>query len=524
MLALPLLAGAFARLFSRITGNSVNRSRVIVAASAGLAFVTLLAAWMWRWSGSSDPSLTAVIAGWSSASFFGTPLAIAAPAAGGAAMIAFAATRTAALTDPAYALSSPAISSGLFALGAGMTFLASTTPTLLIGIGLMDVTSVWIAARRSNGRNAVRAFVPQAIGVILAGLALTLAGAGTNSFFIGEGIVTGSEAGSSLLSTLLNIAACAHANILPFGAANEALTDEQRAASTMGALALLQHTPTLEPWALALVLITTAFWALRSAVNASAGATAVSPHERSLTRARQAAAAFALIGAVSGHAHVAAMAWLLGNALLSGPAIGRLIGAFSLAGLPLLPGFVAYAGAASAMIERGGLGAATVVLLTASHALLVVALLNSAFGMRNVRGIAADVRQSLTERLRLAPAALLAAHALLLGVAPTLAGPRSLLGVAGDMGIAGWLALLLALALGTALWRVSSSGFGAEQLERADRLLSQSGRLGAPVLASLDRIRGGFRFVLAVLESDGALLWAGLSVLIALLIARPGTP
>jgi hypothetical protein len=218
------------------------------------------------------------------------------------------------------------------------------------------------------------------------------------------------------------------------------------------------------------------------------------------------------------------MAWLLGNALLSGPALTRAIGVLSLAGLPLLPGFGAYAGAAATMVERGGLGAATVVLLAASHALLVFALLHGAFGVRNARVIGLEIRQSLTARLQLLPGALLALHALVFGLMPAVTGPRSLLGAAGDMGIAGWLALILALALGLALWRVSSGGFGAEQLERADVLLGQSGRLGAPVLASLERIRGGFRFVLAVLESDGALLWAGLSVLIALLIARPGTP
>ncbi len=509
---LPFVAALLLRL------SRERLSQALPAVGMGAAALGLLGAWLWRTAG-----VDAVVANWSIASFFGTALAIAAPAGGATAVIALAAGQmlaSADADDPAY---TQAFSHALMTAAAALALLASTMPTLLIGIGLLDASAMWMAARRMDSRRAVGAYAPQVFGLLAAMLALSLTAALTHSFMLAG--IAGSS--SALATTVLSVAVCAHAGVLPLSGSNDAPEPEQMMAGVIGAVAIAQNAPTLDTWAVVLLVFATIVWALRAIATRDAQQQTVSIQ---LAAAGLSIAAGVSVGSVQNAAALGGAAWLLGSRLLGAESPLRLFGALSLAGVPPLAGFAAQSGIAAAT-ALSSFSLAIVVLLAFAQALLMFALLSHVLRVRPLFKGGESWSSLLRAPLRHLPALVVVLHLTLLGLAPALSGtqpPFAAMGAWGWASLAVSIALALALARASASARLSGIDTGMDVPQAAAEVLRRiqpaSHAAAGLMLGAIERIRTSFRLVFTMLESDGALLWACLFTLIAVLIGRSGTP
>jgi hypothetical protein len=119
---------------------------------------------------------------------------------------------------------------------------------------------------------------------------------------------------------------------------------------------------------------------------------------------------------------------------------------------------------------------------------------------------------------------LIALLALALGLAPAIAGRPGLIALPAQMGIAGWVHLLLTVPFGLLLWQLASNPAVQDGIERVIGLIEGGQSIGQLGLGAIGRIQSGLRLVFVFLESDGALLWAGMVVLMAILVAGNSTP
>ena len=513
LFVLPFAAALLLRL------SRERMSQALPAVGMGAAALGLLGAWLWRTVG-----VDTVVANWSIASFFGTALAIAAPAGGATAVIALAAGQMLASADADDSAYTQAFSTALMVAAAALALLASTMPTLLVGIGLLDASAMWMAARRMDSRRAVGAYAPQVFGLLAAMLALSLTTALTHSFML-AGIANSS---SALSTTVLSVAVCAHAGVLPFSGSNDAPEPEQALASVIGAVAIAQHAPTLDTWAVVLLVFATIVWALRAIASRNAQQQVVCIQ---LAAAGMAVAASVSFGTVQITAALGGAAWLLGSRLLRSESPLRLFGALSLAGLPPLAGFAAQSGIVAAVTALTSFSIAIVILLVFAQALLMFALFTHLLRIRPLFKSGESWRYLLQAPLRHLPALVAVLHLALLGLAPALSGTQSPFAA---MGLWGWASLAISVALALALARASAgtrlSGIDTDMdvpqaaAEVLSRIQAVSQAVGGLLLGAVERIRTAFRLVFMMLESDGALLWACLFTLIAVLIGRSGTP
>ncbi len=513
LFVLPFVAALLLRL------SRERMSQALPAVGMSAAALGLLGAWLWRNAG-----VDTVVANWSIASFFGTALAIAAPAGGATAVIALAAGQmlaSADADDPAY---TQAFSNALMVAAAALALLASTMPTLLVGIGILDASAMWMAARRMDSRRAVGAYAPQVFGLLAAMLALSLTAALTHSFMLAG--IAGSS--SALSTTVLSVAVCAHAGVLPFSGSNDAPESEQVMASVIGAVAIAQHAPTLDTWAVVLLVFATIVWALRAIASRDAQQQAVAIQ---LAAAGMSVAASVSFGAVQNAAALGGAAWLLGSRLLRSESSLRLFGALSLAGLPPLAGFAAQSGIVAAVTALTSFSIAIVILLVFAQALLMFALLTHLLRVRTLFKSGESWRALLQAPLRHLPALVVVLHLALLGLAPALSGtqpPFAAMSLWGGASLAISVALALALTRVSAGTRLSGIDTNMDVPQAAAEVLSRihavSHAVAGLLLGAIERIRTAFRLVFTMLESDGALLWACLFTLIAVLIGRSGTP
>lgn len=522
MLVIVALFALFILPFVAALLLRISRQRVAQALPAvgmGTAALGLLGAWLWRSVG-----VDTLVANWSIASFFGTALAIAAPAGGATAVIALAAGQMLASSDADDSSYTQAFSYALMVAAAALALLASTMPTLLIGIGVLDASAMWMAARRMDSRRAVGAYAPQVFGLLAAMLAFTLTAASTQSFML-----TGIAASSSALSTtVLSLAVCAHAGVLPFSGSNEAPQPEQMMASVIGAIAIAQHAPTLDTWAVVLLVFATIVWALRAIATRDADKQVIAIQ---LAAAGMAIAASVSFGSVQNAAALGGAAWLLGSRLLRSESPLRLFGAFSLAGLPPLAGFAAQSGIVAAVSGLSTFGSAIVILLIFAQALLMFALLTHVLRVRPPFRDGESWAHVLRAPLWHLPALVAVLHLILLGLAPALSGTQPPFAA---MGVWSWAALFISIALALGLLRASAGTRLAGSDSNTDvtlaaaevlnRIQTVSNAVAGLLLGAIERIRTAFRLVFTMLESDGALLWACLFTLIAVLIGRSGTP
>ncbi|MCX6019127.1 MAG: hypothetical protein NTZ50_11635 [Chloroflexi bacterium] len=512
ILGLPLFVGALQRSLVSFAAPHPGLEKAALGTAIGGALLSLIAAWIW-WRLRSSYTYDVIIGGWSNVSFVGTPLAVSGSIAAACAVLALAVARVAQVFDLTAAMRVEAVTSqGILALGAGLALLGDTAPTLLIGIGLMNLAGVWSAARQQSGRLAMRAFGPQIIALLLISFVFTLhASNGDDRLHMMQ------IAASPLLVTILSASICLQANLLPFGATRDASSELQTTAGLLGALAILNQGSTPKSWVFALAAITCVYWSIR--------ALGASDSELQHARIRQATAAFAvLLGATM--PGLAATAWLLGNALLTIPGAGRVLGIACLLGLPGTTGFFAYASASEALRANNLLDIALLMLRAGSLAMLTFALLRFAAGDRTPAALITSARRELFPDQRQIPAlALLAAHALIFGIVGWMLGTSSLIDTAAAMQPISWISLASGILLGAGLWRINSaSGRSADALPRADALLSNVEDAFAPVFAALDRARNSFGAALALIQSDGALLLAGLALIIAVLVSGQTTP
>ncbi len=507
ILGLPILSGVAVRALTRVAKFRPNLSWLTGGTVLLGALIALASAWAW-WGLNPDVG-DAVVGGWTRVSFTGTPLTVGFGAGACSVVIALAAARVTHLLDPNSSALVKAISShGLFVVGAALAVLGGTSPTLLIGLGCMDIAGVWHAVRRRSSPVAIRVFGTQAIGVLLAGLVLMLRNSSDNSFRL----ATSTSQTADLLTLLISSAIVLHANLLPFGVTSEATSNMQTSAGLVGAMALMAHAGGTTIWVPALAAVTCVFWSVRALGSVDA------PDREA--RICEASAAFAI--AFGSYAPAAATSgWLLGTALLLTSGIARIVGVYALLALPGSPVFIAFASAPPAAAENM-LSMAMSVLHTGCHAVLLFALLRHVFGAGNFSTLRSTFPNS--RRLKEWPAfGLAATHVFTLGIAPQFFGGPSLTESIAQAGASTWIAISFGTLLGAALWRLGSNSL-SEPLAQADTLLMRAGMSFHPIYSALDRLRRSGGALLSLLESDGALLLAFLALVLVVLISGQATP
>jgi hypothetical protein len=505
---MPMFGALLIRIARRVVRLEDRWSSAIVALAA------LAGAWLWRFSGSET-----VVLGWGAVSFVGVPLIIDAQAANTALVIAIAAVRMARMADefadgaPARTLTSAALFSAL-----AFACLARSTPMLLTGLGLANLCALWLSARQSNGHGAIRAFWPQALALFLALLGFSIQG--------GDGVLQAGIAtrASVFVSVIFSLAVLLHAGVVARistdapDSADPVPHSAQRETGVIGTALLLYHIPTPPVWLAGCGAVLALIWSIR-ALTALTGA--MQRHAIG-----QSAAAMILLTAMvtdrsQGAPLTAALAWALGMLLLDRAPLLRLAGMLLLVGAPPLVGFGPLTLAFGALAQSGAGGVLALVIALCAYALLVAALCKSVFGLEPLgdalRGMARG-----TAALAQTPAVLIVlAHAFLLGLVPILAG-RELTAVINNP-----LGLMLAAAAAIAgffIWRLLDRNAVMDVFDQIDAGIDRLGAEARIMGGALERIRGGLRVAFIFLESDGALLWTCLLVLIALLIGRAPQP
>lgn len=506
ILGLPILTGTALRVLARLSELRPGIAPFTSAFAAIGALLVLTSAWGW-WA--LNPEIgDAVVGGWMSVSFTGTPLAVGFGAAACSVILALAAARSAQLLDPDATARIEVVSShGLLMLGAALAVLGSTTPTLLIGTGMMQFAGVWHAARRVNSQTAIRIFSIQLLGLMLAALVLTMQNTVSGDYRLNT--TTAQTAG--LFTTLMSAAIVLQANLLPFGASQHATSHPQMTAGLLGAIALVARTATVTEWVSPLAAVTCAFWAMHALSAADARSREA--------HIREAAAAFTL--AFGMHApHMAACGWLLGSAMLEQAGFARILAGLSLLAVPGTPGFPGLTAAPDP--GTGLLGPATMVLQAGCRMILTFALLRHTFGGVTSTAIRSALSESITPR-RLPALLLAAAHMFVLGAAPQWFGGISLSDALTRAGAAGWASLVVGIALGAVLWRISGSELD-DALRRAGALLLRTELLFRPLYAALARLQRSFGALSTLLDSEGALLLTCLALVLAVLILGQSAP
>jgi hypothetical protein len=499
LLGLPIILGLFIRIAAKFADYRPWVKRATLTFSIVGAIVVLGAAWAWRLGGAAD----AVVGGWSIVSFLGTPLVVGTALAGGCAVIALAAVRVAQLISQNQAVRMESASShGLLMVGAALAMLGHTTPTLLIGLGLMNIAGLWHALRRTEGNTAVRAFGAQLIAVLIAAPVFILGSNASADYRL----TAAAPAADTLLALLLNAAAALHANLLPFGSTRNSTTSPQASAGLLGAAALLTHASAVEPWLPALAAVSAVFWSVRALGSRDISAR--------FTYLRDAAAAFSL--AIGTHAPAAAAAgWLLGTALLQLSGVAGIVGVFALLALPGSIGFAA----AGTTQTTDSLDIGLTILRSGAAAVMGFALLRHALEPSAGSSLRSSLRDSMRMR-QLPPLTIIGAHLIVLSIAPSLAGLPPLVAVFAAAPPLLWASTLLSLLVAAALWRLA----GDADMTPINALTIRTSGVMRPFFAALDRIAASVGTLLLLLESDGALLIACLVLIIGVLTIGQATP
>ena len=111
------------------------------------------------------------------------------------------------------------------------------------------------------------------------------------------------------------------------------------------------------------------------------------------------------------------------------------------------------------------------------------------------------------------------------GLLPQLLGATGLNQPVARNGLAGWVTWLLAVVAGVAVWWYEERwqlrlGAWRNTIEKAINL----NWLREIWSGATERLARPFRLIFPFLESDGALLWAIILVLLVVLVTRPGGP
>jgi len=514
------------------------RSLAWLPAAIG-AGVALICAWLLR----GQPTWETTVGNWAPVSFTGLPLALMGFVPTTAVLIAWVTIHfldSLELSD-AEPFWRDSGASALLITSLAIVALGNNLITLLVGLGLTDLLSAYLALRRQSGeRSALIGLTLNGVSIALLTLVVAVHAAQGNSLYMPMTRLAPS------VTPVLALAIALRLGFVPFRTSASVWGDMTTTASAVGGLLLLIRLP-----ALGIVQLPAWFYglALVSALLTLAIATLQAEEEAatSVSFVRTAGLYLAALSATLADASVTAAAvaaWLIGSRLIgptdtpgAEPALverGRLairvVGALGLTGLPLTVGFIGQAGITAAWANRGLAGWLLVLAWMASLALLCHLIL---------RAILDTTGRGQQEHLVFEPASRLRGSALrqvigwvaaavpvvIFGVAPDLLGAGTLSEAAGRNGILGWLGWGIAIAVGALLWRLARHRQPATQRIRYYAVaVLELDWLHDLLAGAIARLRRPFSGVFTFLESDGALLWAIIIALLVVLVSRPGGP
>ena len=538
LLALPAISIALSVLFQRISRLN-NFAALPILMAAGLAW---LATWVLR-----GQVFEGVLGGWSPVSLTASPLILASFTPGAAVVIAWVSvhglrllqrgdapdTANDTVNDAEHLLEVFVIT------GLALAAFANSATALLVGLGLVDGLS-FVAALLARDKSRT-----VALHLLLNGASLVLLTA-VFALHLGQGNTAPS---GSAYFPLMRIGdylqpfadavlflRCATAPLLSPSQENS----PHWRASSCATLLLMAHLPALglgahSTWLLAVLVFSGLLAAGLACINES--------HSRALPILNIAAFYGAAASAASGQASAiaaAGVAWLLGYPLLQSslnqPApfnrtaqVARLFGAAAWVGLPLTVGFVGQAGIAAVLAERGGLGWLALVGWVIGLALFAAATLRIALApmpMQLALGLDVNTaRWNWRSAATFAPLLVLMGMIVGFGLLPQLLGATGLNQPVARNGLAGWVTWLLAVVAGVAVWWYEERwqlrlGAWRNTIEKAINL----NWLREIWSGATERLARPFRLIFPFLESDGALLWAIILVLLVALVTRPGGP
>lgn len=520
---LPLAGAALYGLLSRLVSIRQHTHLAFLCAML-LAFI---AAWIVR-----PASLELVVGNWSPISFTGTPLVlITYPAAMSIlavvllVIIVSSAQRAQRLTP------SSAVMMAMVFIALAITALAQNLVTLLIGIGLVDLYSVLhnvIHSRQPT--RALRDGLYHGASLLLLLITFALYAAEGNSLYLPLAHLP------ARFGVYLMIALVMRFSLLPLRSINDQLSDDAwvSKASPLAGLLLMMRLPQLmegefRAWFFGLLLVTALVALIIGALSA----------DRARLRSAVDTGAFvvAALSAVvwqNGIMAVAAIAWLLGTALLAQTATGypriarlavrvaRMIGAASLIGLPLTIGFIGRAGIISTWAGRGAGGAALIVAFALAQLLLVICVIRLALWPD---APAPEQKAEPAQWIGLATLIICGLGIVVFGLNPELAAAPDLGATFSRNKFVDWLMWLLPTLLGAAAWWFEARWLKwttniRDTLIKIISLAWWQDILGGAVGRIARPLGGVFTF----LESEGVLLWAIIVVLIVVLVSRPGGP
>ncbi len=482
----------------------------------------MVAAWLLR-----SQSFETVIANWSPVSFTGVPLALSVQPAS---MLILATWATVyfvnmlALPNQNVFESHPT-ASALLIPALAVVALANNLITLLVGLGLTDVLSAYLAIRRRQNPRHVLALL-LFNGVSSACLLIVVASyyATGNSVSMPLVQLTDRFGGIVALALVLRL------GLVPFRVSPYPITDMRASAGFVAGLVVLTHLPELglsqlHPWFFALA----AFSAL--------GTLLVGLFEESddnipavmISTGAYLAAGSAVVGQPIVTA-CAAAAWLLGSTVVLTPALMltsartqwllrgvRGLGAACLMGLVFTAGFVGQSGVMSATAGLGPLG-----FISTVARLLAFVL----FGYALIHLVTDDISPDSTQGSTLSRNKRVLVGVGVAALAIVFIGLTVRLGDAfARNGGLGWGTLLLSLVGAFVLWRYEARWLGA--IEASSPTLVRIARLNwlnDLVTEAIERIRKPLPRVFTLLENDSALLLAVIIALLVVLVSRPGGP
>lgn len=528
LMASPILGILVALILAQPLSRPRLRASAWLPAAAGAA-VALLSAWLLR-----GQSMQVIVGGWFPISFTGLPLALAATSATTAVLIAWVTTYfidTLRMPDTSPLAQHP-VGSALLIPALTIVALGNNLVTLLVGLGLTDVLSLYVAFRRNlPARQALITFALNGASLVLLLVAFSVHYAGGNSLHLPLAQLPQS------LAVPIALALACRLGALPFRASPTPVPDLRAAASATAGMLVLARLPSLgiarlPDWFFALLLLGAIVTLAIGALNAGD-----SPMPAIATAALYLAATSASLGD-GGAVAAATCSWLLGVALAGAssnaarPVIARLAdvarigGAVCLAGFPLTVGFIGYAGQAAQFAARGAVGVVLVIGFTCALAGLTYLLLRVVATPLSGRAPAPLQLELDGGRGRDVAGWFVALVAVFtFGIAPALLDAGTLLDAVARNRIIGWLAWIAALAAGAGLW-LSEGRWSAwaEAIRGPGTAALSLGWLYTLLGGAAARLSGPFSRVFTFLESDGALLWAMIIALLLLLIARPGGP
>ncbi|MCL4504714.1 MAG: hypothetical protein M1434_05630 [Chloroflexi bacterium] len=523
LIGLPFAGSALALLAQRIKPIHTLPVAIYVASIA----ITLILGLILR------PAQVEMILGdWSPVSFTGTPLIIAANPDGIALLIAVVAVMGLSISQENRPVNHRSLLiAGLVFAALAITVLAYDLVTLLVGLSLLDLLSgVYALLQTHHPRRVLRDALFNAASIAALAIAFTLYAASGNSLYMPLAHLP------SRLMPFISIALLLRFSLLPL----RSVTDRHigidwigKASLAAGMLVLARlpqlASPQLHAWFFAFALLTAICALIIGALSNSRTTLLAALEAGSLALALTAAVTWQ-----SGVIVAAAIAWLLGTTLIAETqmsyparfkrlaAIPRIGAALCLAGLPLTVGFIGRAGVISAWAERGLGGAVLIAGMAAAQFLLTITLLRLALWQDAPTGVE---EHSATDLIRFAWLFVPLSFLVLFGIAPSMLNAAGLSTQLSSYGLVGWVFWLLPTLLGALAWYYEASWLKLIANVR-DRLvlILELNWWQDIVSGALNRLAIPLNGVFTFLEGDGALLWAVIVILIAVLISRPGGP